>query len=241
MRVIHLDARRLAGLSVSDSADRWLSTLASAGVGRAGDAPAGSERAEMSALIEELWRVAALEEVIAAGRVTSRFHFAPPRRWWLWLPIGYALCLLIALSRTHFEDRLITFAVLLNVLGAAAVGVVLWVLAASFSWRRQRQRAAAEAADERSLRMAALVRRQAALLERTFALRTGDRVVVNCPDLRWVEDELRRLPPSGHDARRRALQDARQTLHDAIQVIARQPDPDSRLLLLDRAATSLDG
>lgn len=234
MRVSHLDARRLMALSPKDSADRWLSVLASSGVLRSAGAAEGSVRARMSALYEALWSVAALEETVAAGRVTSRIHFAPPAGWWFWLPIGYVVCFLIALSRSHFEDRLLTFAVLLNVLGAAAIGLMVWVLAATWSWRRQRRREAAEAAAERVEKMAGVVEQVSALCAQTFAIRSGDQVVVSCPDLRWIEDALRDLPLVGHDARRAALQEARQSLRDAVQQIASQPEPDRRLLLIDR-------
>ncbi len=234
MRVSHLDARRLMALSPTDSADRWLSALAESGVLRTEGAAEGSVRAQMSALYEALWSVASLEETVAAGRVTSRIHFAPPAGWWFGVPIGYAVCFLIALSRSHFEDRLLTFAVLLNVLGAAAIGLMAWVLAASWSWRRQRRREAAEAAAERAEKMAMVVEQVSALCEQTFALRSGERVVVCCPDLRWVEDALRERPPVGHDARRDALQEARQSLRDAVQQIASQPEPDRRLLIIDR-------
>ena len=236
MRIVHLDARRLTLLSPSESAARWLSVLAAAGVVRVSDAAAGSVRAQMSDLYEGVWSVVRLEEIIAAGRVTHRIHLAPPAGWWFWMPIGYVLSFLIALSQDPFEDRLLTFGVLLNVLVAAALGLMAWVLAATWSWRRERRREAAAAAAERAEQLAALTRQLAVLTEQTFALCSGDRLLVSCPDLRWVEDALRDLPPVGHDARQAALLEARQALRAAIQDMAHQSEPDSSRLRIDRSA-----
>ena len=239
MRLIHLDTRLLSRLHPDDRAERWLNTMAEAGIWKGVPGAAGSPPAVMTGLYEQLWAIAALEETMAAGRVTDKVHLAPPAKWWLWLPLAYLMCLLIALQRTHVDDRMMTFATGLLLIGGAAVGLMVWVMAATWSWRREKRRDAAVAREEREQRMAALSQQLSVLSAEPFVVRSGERLLVNCPDLRWVEDEIRALSPSRDVERLRVLQAARQRLQDSIQRLLQQPDQAPGGLQLDRDTLTL--
>ena len=223
MRIIHLDSHQLTNLDARDSGDRWLKALAGAGVVRGDGAPAGSPQEEMHALYTEAWQLVSLEETLAAARVTDAITLAPPRRWWLSLPMAYVASFFIALTRTEFGDRLRTFGGLLVAFSVLAVGLGVWICAATWSLRRRKRAAGAAAAALRSAVVARMLRRRDALLERPFALRAGEALVVNAPDLRWVEAQLRALPVQGAAMRRAALQQARARIREGVQALYRSP------------------
>ena len=154
---------------------------------------------------------------------------------WLWLILVY-FCVFLAVLERAVAVRLTFFAILGIVCGGVLVGPMLWVVLVSWSERRRARQLAADARQARSQAMSELRRRLAALQQQPFAFRSGGSVVINCPELRWVESELRRRAGSGSDPQKERLHRMRDQLHAAIQILARQEVPDPALLSLDSSA-----
>lgn len=190
-----LDAERLSTLTHRDSGDRWLKTVADAGVERL-DADAPPHQA-MSALYEAAWALAEQDAQVTELRVSDRFHFYAPPGWWLVLPLLYCLFILLAAFRDDFGDRLMTLGALWVGLGALAVGVLLWISAATWTQRAQKKARLEDARQRRDQAARAVLRARQALLEQAFVLRTrGQQFVAHVPRLRAIQTQLRKLPSS---------------------------------------------
>lgn len=215
-----LDAERLATLSPRDSGDRWLKVVADAGVERL-DADAPPHRA-MSALYEAAWALAEHDAQVTELRVADRFHFYAPPGWWLALPALYLLFIFLAAFRDEFGARLMLFASLWGLLAAAAIGVLLWITAATWSQRARKRARLEDARASREAAARAVLEARAALLAQPFVLRVrGQRFVSHAPRLQVIRDQLRRLSPDAPE--RPALLAERDRIQAALAEHRQQP------------------
>ena len=229
-----LDFRLLEHLSERDGAERWLKGFADAGLARAG-ASEEAAAAELEALGTLLWSVASLEEDIAADQGERALYFSLSGRAWIWIVLAY-FCAFFAVLERAVAVRMTSFAILGIVFVGVLLGPMLWVMAVTWSERRRARQRVEEARQARAQAMSELRQRLAALQQQPFVFRSGDAVVINCPELRWVESEIRRLAGSGSDPQQARLHSMRDQLRAAIQTLARQEVPDPALLSLDCSA-----
>jgi len=215
-----LDAARLSALSPRDSGARWLSVLAEAGVERLrGDGP--PHRA-MAALYDAAWSLSSHDEAVTETRVTDKLHFSAPPGMWLLVPGLYVGFILLAAFRNDFGARLVAFGALWSMAGLAALGVLLWIAAATWSLRAARRQQHTDAQQARAVAARAVARARDTLLSEPFVLRVREnRFLQHVPDLNRIEKEMRTLAPT--DPQFAALQQQRAALTAAVTALRQAP------------------
>lgn len=210
VRALRWNAERLRAMGSHEGSEAWLRALVQShtlrGVDDGGDSPV----ARMERLYQLAGSLEPLERQVKRGQARLTLRFALPRWAILWVPGLWAVAFGLALFRRNFEDRLLTFAGVWVVFGVLAVGVVGWNLAVEGRARQQRRAEARGAHARRTEVWAALGRTVSELAEGPFVVRSGDRLVVHCPELDRLLAHTEAHPED--PAAQAALEALRQTL-----------------------------
>lgn len=236
LRPLRWNAGTLGALGPRDSSERWLPALIQSHTLRGVDAPPGSPPARMERLYTLTEELAQLEVALRRAEAPLRLVYALPPHAVLWVPAFWLLSFWFALLQDSFEERLLAFAGAWAALAAGAVALIAWNNWAEWQLRREQRGAARQAQERREQVWAALRHEREALAATPWVVRSGERLVVHCPDLDWLEQRLLAQPEDP------ALEAALEALRSALdQHLASPPERwSAEGLRVDREALTAD-